>query len=94
MPNVPLLDQVAALGGTMLTILAIPAKFVRGNHQRSKQNKRQLQGDPDDPNAEGVLQIANETREQVEHLDEKMDQQHEAVLERVEDLAEERRGHD
>lgn len=35
---------------------------VTRNTKRSKQNQRQLQGDPNDPNTEGVLQISNETR--------------------------------
>jgi hypothetical protein len=53
--------------------------IVKRTRDRSLQNKRQLQGDPDDPNAEGVLEIAKETREDVEELRDMVQEVHRDV---------------
>jgi hypothetical protein len=70
------------------------AGYIRQVDKRSRKNKRQLQGDPDDPNHEGALEMLRDTRDKVDHLDAKVESQHEEVIHRVDDLAEERRNHD
>lgn len=81
-----------ALGG-LAALLTVPLAVIKRNRDRSVNNKRQLEGDPNDPNAEGVLEIAHQTREHVEFLDEKMDdfrrethREHQAVMDRLESL--------
>lgn len=85
---------ISATGTGLLGLATYGKRRLDRVDERSKQNQRQLQGDPDDPNTEGALQMIKETRERVEHLDEKMDEQHSEVLDRVDDLAKERRDHD
>lgn len=64
--------------------------YIKRIDSRSKRNKRKLDGDPNDPNHEGVLQIAYDAREtvhrveeDVERLERKMDSQHEQVIQAV-----------
>lgn len=90
----PVMEWIVGASGALLTLFAIPTKVVKDNHKRSTKNKRQLQGDDDDPNDEGVLQISKRNGEKIDKLEERMQEQHAEVLETVEDLAEERRGHD
>lgn len=76
---------VAALAG-LLPIAGV----IGTNHRRSRRNKRHLEG-TDDPNTEGVLEIAHDTREQVSHVEAKVDEyrketreEHREVMERLE----------
>ena len=81
-----------ALGG-LAAVLTPLGGFVKKNRDRSMQNQRQLQGDPSDPNAEGVLQIARDTQVRVGKLEEKLDRarrerkdEHEAVMDRINEI--------
>lgn len=63
------MSWISVISDWALYVLGAIGLFMSGligavtqNTKRSKRNERQLQGDPKDPNAEGVLQIANETR--------------------------------
>lgn len=69
------------------TVVLAAGGFVGRNHKRSKKNERRLEGDPDDPNHEGLLEIADDTRNKVDQLEDKMDEQHERLVRRVEELA-------
>lgn len=81
------------LGGaaSALATVGLPVgKVVKDNRQRSRRNQRLLEGDPQDPNSEGVLQIAYDTRGRVASLDEKVDdvrreirREHETVMDRL-----------
>jgi hypothetical protein len=66
----PIADYLSALALALTTGIVGAGKRTR---DRSLQNKRQLQGDPDDPNAEGVLEIAKRTEDRVEALDDDVD---------------------
>ena len=66
---------------------------VTQNTKRSKQNQRQLQGDPNDPNSEGVLQIANETQydlnefyTEFEEFRRETKRDHERVIRKLEEM--------
>lgn len=66
---------------------------VTRNTKRSKQNARQLQGDPKDPNTDGVLQIAAETREDLnefynefEDFTQETKQDHQRVIRKLEEM--------
>lgn len=79
--------------GALAALLAVPLGVVKRNRDRSKKNQRQLQGDPNDPNTEGVLQIAADTRERIAVVEEKVDDyrremrhEHEAVMDRLDDI--------
>lgn len=72
------LAAVATLGGL--------AGVVKRNRDRSITNKRQLRGDPDDPNTDGVLQIAHENGQKLDALEAKMEGQHDELMERMDDL--------
>ena len=83
---------LAALGvaGTGLTILG---GLVKGNYSRSTKNERRLEGDPDDPNYDGVMEIAKrngelseENGEKIDQLEEHMNEQHEELVDRIDDL--------
>lgn len=85
------LSELFAAGASALAGLG---GAVFGNHRRSKKNERQLEGDPGDPNTEGVLTIAKETREKVDRIDRQFDEfreetrrDHGEVMDRIEDLA-------
>lgn len=84
----PLLDAIWqwAVGGLSGAVAAVGG-VVYSNRERSKQNKRQLQGDPDDPNAEGVLEIAHETRDKVDRLEERMQAEHREVMSKLDDIS-------
>lgn len=53
---------------------------------RSQRNHRQLTGDPDDPNAEGVLQIVHETRSDLHEFRRETRREHREVMNRIDDL--------
>lgn len=80
--------------GALLTFIGVPVGgVIKRNRDRTLQNKRQLQGDPDDPNSEGVLEIANDTREKVDSLERKvaenrreMREEHQAVMAQLEEI--------
>jgi TolA-binding protein len=79
---------VAALA--LLSAAGVPVGVITGNRKRSKKNQRQLQGDPDNPNHEGVLDISKENAEKLDEQGEKIDEldsKVERVLDRVEELA-------
>ena len=54
-------------------------------------NNARLEGTVD-PNDEGVLQIANDTRERVARLEQKMDNQHRALMVKFEEAQSDREG--
>lgn len=82
-----------AVGG-LLTFVGLPTgKVITDNRARSKANKRTLEGDPNDPNNEGINEIVADTRQRVGVLEEKLDtarrerkHEHEAVMGRIDDL--------
>lgn len=79
------------LGGaaSALATLGLPiGKVVKANHKRSLQNQKQLQGDPDDPNAEGILQIVYETRSDLREFRREMRREHREMMDRLEDMEE------
>lgn len=59
--------------GGLATMLAGVGGIVKQNRERSKRNARQLRGDPDDPNAEGVLEIAHDTQTRLQRIEDKLD---------------------
>lgn len=82
-------------GGGILGVGAKVNQRTKDNEERSKRNARWITGDDEDPNHEGLLSMAQETRQRVidtEHkidqLDRKMDEQHADLMERFEELAE------
>lgn len=86
-------DTLGAAVTVFAGVIATIGGVVGTNHKRSKSNKRKLDGDPDDPNQEGVLEIAHETREHVEELDVRIQQmrretrhEHEEVMDRLETI--------
>lgn len=92
-------DWLLWLLGGVAALLSPALGVVKRNRDRTLQNKRQLQGDPDDPNADGVLQIANDTRARVDEVDRKLDdfrretkREHERVMARLERLADDADG--
>lgn len=76
-------DWAVAIFGAITGAVGI----IGGNYRRSKQNQRRLEGDDADPNNDGVLQVSKRNGEKIDRLEEKMDDQHSEVLDRVEDLA-------
>lgn len=58
-----------ALGG-LATAFSVPLAVVKRNRDRSRKNERQLEGDDNDPNHEGVLEIVHETRAEVHEVNE------------------------
>lgn len=84
------------LGGaaSVLTAIGVPVgKVIKDNRRRSLSNQRQLEGDPENPNAEGVLEIAHETRRRVEAVETNLEEfrrdderKHEEVMDRLERL--------
>lgn len=74
------------LGG-LSTIVVGVGGVVKKNRDRSLQNRRQLQGDPDDPNAEGVLDIAHETREKVDNMEARMEREHREVMSKLDEIS-------
>lgn len=80
-------DWLLAILATVGTGLFGGAGIVKRNHDRSTRNERYLTGDDDDPNSMGVLQISKRNGEKIDNLERKMEEQHEVVLERVEELA-------
>lgn len=88
-----MVDVVAIVAPVVAAILVPFAAVVKRIRDRSIRNQRQLQGDPDNPNAEGVLQISHDNRERLARLEQKMDsfrtemqREHEAVMERLNEL--------
>jgi len=73
------------LGGVG-TVLSGVGGLVYRNRRRSIKNRRQLEGDPEDPNTEGVLEIAHDTRDKVETLEEHMNREHREVMEKLESM--------
>jgi gas vesicle protein len=54
-------------------------------NELARANRRILAGEDDDPNHDGILEIVSDNNEQIRNLEERMQQQHEKVLERLED---------
>lgn len=82
------------LGGIVQWILAGLSTLVFGVvgwarriDSRSKQNKRRLEGDPENDNFDGVLDVVSENNAKIDQLETKMEQQHKRVYDRVEDIA-------
>lgn len=73
-----------AVGG-IVAVVAPVGGVVKRNRDRSIENKRQLQGDPNDPNTEGVLAIAFETREELHEFRREARRSHEELMEKVDE---------
>lgn len=79
-------------GGGILGVGAKVNQRTKENAERSKQNKQWITGDDEDPENDGLLTMASETRQRVgdvEHkidrLDRRMQEQHEELMDRFED---------
>lgn len=51
----------------------------------ARANRRILAGEDDDPNHDGILEIVSDNNEQIRQLEERMEEQHEKVLDRLEE---------
>lgn len=71
---IELVHAVAALLAAMIPVGLLGGKTVKDNRDRSRRNNRMLTGDSADPNVEGVLQIAHDTYQKVEELDESVEE--------------------
>lgn len=79
-------------GGGILGVGAKVNRRTKDNEDRSKRNKRILEGDPDNPQHDGLLSTTQETRQRVEdvehkidELGRKMDEQHSDLLDRLDE---------
>lgn len=80
-------DWLLAIGTGVVGLGSLAAGVMIGNLRRSKRNERRLEGDPDDPNNEGLMDVAHETREELEEFRREAKKDHEEVREMIEDLA-------
>ena len=83
-------DWLLAVVGAITSLLVPAGGIIKRNHSRSKRNERQLQGDPNDPHNNGVLDISKQNAEKLDEQGEKIDEldsKVERVLDRVESLA-------
>lgn len=62
-------DWALAILGGIGTVMSAIGTAIFKNHKRSKENKRRLEGDADNPNHEGVLEIAADNNEKLDHLE-------------------------
>jgi len=53
----------------------------------AERNDRRLTGDDDDPHAKGVLEISRENGEKIDKLDDRMEEQHDELLSRMNEIA-------
>lgn len=74
------------VGGALAAVLTTGGTVVKRNRDRSRKNERQLEGDPNDPNVEGVLEIAYDTRERLEDFRSETRREHKQVMDRLEEL--------
>lgn len=79
-------DWLLALAGTAATIATFAGGVVWSNLRRSTKNERRLEGDDDDPNYEGVLEVAHETRAELEEFRRETRRDHREVMARIEEL--------
>ena len=86
-------EFIIELFAVLLAGFGATVGYVKQIDARSRTNKRQLQGDPKDPNAKGVLQIANETHHELNQFYEEFEQfrretkqDHEAVIRKLEEM--------
>lgn len=84
-----LLAAVSVIGGGVLSLTGL----VRNADKRSKRNERRLEGDPENPNHDGVMALVRENKDvsekngrKIDHLEDRIEDQHRAVLDRIEDL--------
>jgi hypothetical protein len=83
-------DWLLAALGALASLIFPLGGVIKNNHSRSKRNERQLQGDPNDPHNNGVLDISKQNAEKLDEQGEKIDEldsKVERVLDRVESLA-------
>lgn len=86
-------DWALEVGGLTASLLLGVGGVVGNNHKRSKKNERYLEGS-DDPNNEGVLEIANDTRDRVSDVEDNLTEfrretqlEHRQVMNRLEELS-------
>lgn len=77
-----LLYIIGAIGSGVIGLSA----YVQQIDKRSRQNKRRLVGDEDDPNNEGVLQIARDNNRKIDCLEDRMTEQHKQLMRKVEEM--------
>ena len=80
---------LAFLGAVGSGVLALGG-YTRSIDSRSRKNERRLEGDPDDPNHEGALNILADTREELQEFREETREDHREVMDRIDDLADEK----
>lgn len=81
-----LTEWALALGGVLGSSVLAFLGYVRRVDRRSKKNERRLEGDPEDPNNEGALNIVAETRRELQEFREETRRDHREVMERIEEM--------
>ena len=90
-------DYILTGVGGAITLVAGYARRVDSTATTAKDTAERVErrqiGDPDDPNAEGVLQMAADTRKRtmrvenkIDHLEERMEQQHRMLMDEVKSM--------
>lgn len=80
------------IAAAVMAVASGAGGIIYGNHRRSKKNARRLEGDDSDPNTPGLMEMAYESNRKLDHLEERMEQQHRMLMDEVRELKAEGKG--
>lgn len=73
--------------GGVAAVLAPILGVVKRNRARSLENTRRLEGDPEDDNYPGLMEIAYNNNQKLDNLEARMEREHREVMSKLETMS-------